>query len=1147
MAPSTKKDTTDGAQQEPQIPDNSYPFSQKFRPEPQADADLTGKSDSPLLSAEMTSPADTESNSSIGGSDFSARESSTEVSFTPSSTPAPSQEEPGSSAHAPASTQPQASSLSPNSLPPRATLPPVAPQSAAPTEKQVPQNTNASANNAEAQPTRPAPDTAIAMPAAPFSGEDSPDGSQASEPFAQNDETKFDKDAFDESTVAQKADPVTAPPLQEDGQSLKQEASGQALTLRTNQEQSPKTQSDAQSEIQPNTQPDAEPETQPETQADKLAKKLADKLAGPQPEKQESTAHQTTTGEQDGPEKQTDDAPKKSRLSRKDKKATKDSSAKKSSPNHPSKQQEASLAFATSHPILPVPPSMPGGLSNALFNSCGYAPWLFLTLLFVLQTLFTLDVRALWYSDEVRHAAVFTSMLHEGNIFKLELNGQLYPDKPSLYFWFLRGLYEIFQEEGPRLYFGAAAISGLLFLWSSLLLGRLVGRFDGRSLFAGGILLICGSYFMGVIHYARMDLLFSTFIIGSYTAFFLAFTKHRAPLLMSLAFILGALACLTKGPLGLALPLSTLVLFALWRGNVTRFFSLDFLIGFVIAALIIGGWLAGLAHETSLSYIQDQVLGKQVLERAVDAFHHKAKWSYYLERLPILLMPWIALILCLPFHKLFTKKFFSTIMESRTPEREGQAFLWCIVLSALLLLSAISTKIIIYLLPALPAICLIAGRAALQLSGKRATAFKLLLGLTLLLGGAALFIATLKVFGSVPLPDFIDNHIPAWEIPTSPGFFISTGILCATALFLILCLPSSRPEGVLLTLALMSTALAYPLFGMAAPSLDTILSPKAQGQIFKQYIGEGYHPLTYDMYDGIYTYYAESTIDEIYSLEEITDALEKHPRVIMAIQQRALNKLADMPECLVPIHKQMIEQHEYVLLACPPLPDPETVGTTDGTGEIGITDGSDVDKNTEGTAPAVSPEEISVTTPEVSSDSSLATEPDAPTTDTPLNSAPVVTPESTPDSSTTTSTDAHSQAKSEEAAGNTSGYSSGYSSGSIPETTSETPSAVPQAVSSDNQPDSSNATPDTSQDIPATPTAVTPEPEKEQTTSSVEKGVDSHTNKKLISDSAEKTSLLNEGVNDAPDTTVSETGDTTVEAVSGNDSAKPTGNVSDDV
>ena len=441
MAPSKKQENNEGAHQEPQLPENSYPFSQKFRPEPQADADLTSKSDSPLLSAE--------SDSSIGRSDLSDRESSTEVSFTPSSTPAPSQEEPGSSAQAPASTQPQASSLSPNSLPPRATLPPVAPQSAAPTEKQVPQNTNASADTAEAQPTRPAPDTAIAMPAAPFSGEDSPDGSQASEPFAKNDETTFDKDAFDESTVAQKADPVTTSPLQEDGQSLKQEASGQALTLGTNQEQSPKTQSDAQSEILPNTQPDTEPdtepETQPETQADKLAKKLADKLAGPQPEKLESTAHQTTTGEQDGPEKQTDDAPKKSRLSRKDKKGTKESSAKKPSPSHPSKQQEASLAFAASHPILPVPPSMPGGLSNALFNSCGYAPWLFLTLLFVLQTLFTLDVRALWYSDEVRHAAVFTSMLHEGNIFKLELNGQLYPDKPSLYFWFLRGLYEIFQ------------------------------------------------------------------------------------------------------------------------------------------------------------------------------------------------------------------------------------------------------------------------------------------------------------------------------------------------------------------------------------------------------------------------------------------------------------------------------------------------------------------------------------------------------------------------------------------------------------------------------------------------------------------------------------------------------------------------------
>lgn len=595
----------------------------------------------------------------------------------------------------------------------------------------------------------------------------------------------------------------------------------------------------------------------------------------------------------------------------------KDKTFDKTKPSAPS--APLSTTFFSSHPILRTSPTMPGGLSNALFNSCSFAPWLILTILFVVQTLFTLDVRALWYSDEVRHAAVFTSMLSGGNIFKLELNGQLYPDKPSLYFWFLRGLYEIFQEEGPRLYFGAAAISGLLYLWAALLLGRLAGRFDGRSLLAGGILLISGSYFMGVTHYARMDLLFSAFIMGSYTAFFMAFAKQKAPVPMVVAFTLGALACLTKGPLGLILPLSSLILFALWTGKARRFFTLDFFLGLIVAALIVGGWLAGLYTETSIAYIQDQIVGKQVLERAVDAFHHKAKWSYYLERLPIVLLPWVAIILCLPFHRLFSKNALAILAASRKPEREGQAFLWCIIISALIVLSAVSTKIIIYLLPVLPVMCLIAGRAVLQLSGKRAALFKLLLGLTLLVAGFALFIATLKIFGSFPLPEFIDKHIPAWQIPPSAGFFISTGILCAAALFLVFGIPSSRPEGVLLTLGLMATALAYPLFGMAAPSLDAILSPKAQGQIIKEHIAEGYYPLTYDMYDGVYTYYAGTTIEEVYSVEDIAAKLKEHPRVILAIQQRALDKMAELPGCFAPVHRQMIEQHEYVLLACPPL------------------------------------------------------------------------------------------------------------------------------------------------------------------------------------------------------------------------------------
>ena len=623
---------------------------------------------------------------------------------------------------------------------------------------------------------------------------------------------------------------------------------------------------------------------------------------------QKTAQQEPSTPQQQSTQQEPTSSPKVAKKSAK--KPSKSPSSKKTSPK--------ADGFLSSHPILTTTPTIPGGLSNALFTTCSYAPWIILTLLFVLQTLFTLDARNLWYSDEVRHAAVFTAMLNNGKFFMLELNGQPYPDKPSLYFWFLRGLYEIIQENGPRLYLGAAAISGLLYLWATLFLGRLVGRFDGRSLLAGGILLISGGYFIGVTHYARMDLLFSVCIIASYITFFIAFTKTRSLAMMISGFTFAALACLIKGPLGIALPLGTLLLFALWRGKFRRFIGADFFIGLLVALLIVGAWLGGLYYEAGYDYIHDEIFFKQIGQRAFDAFHHKFKWAFYLERLPLLILPWVPIILCLPFHKVFSQNARAILLASRKPEREGQAYLWCIILSALLILSAISSKILIYLLPALPAMCLVAGRAVLHLVGRRAILFKMLLATTLLLAGFAFFIASLKVFGSFPLPEFIENLIPNYTIPPSAGFFIATGILCATALFLFFGIPSSRPEAQLLVLALMGTGLAYPLFGMAAPSLDTILSTKAQGDIFKDYIQEGYHPLTFDIYDGVYTYYAETTIDEVKSVEAIEERLTTHPKIIIAISQKDLTRYA-IPQCFTPVHKQLLERHEMLLMACPPL------------------------------------------------------------------------------------------------------------------------------------------------------------------------------------------------------------------------------------
>ena len=80
-------------------------------------------------------------------------------------------------------------------------------------------------------------------------------------------------------------------------------------------------------------------------------------------------------------------------------------------------------------------------------------------------------------------------------------------------------------------------------------------------------------------------------------------------------------------------------------------------------------------------------------------------------------------------------------------------------------------------------------------------------------------------------------------------FIIGMGVIAA-GLFFWLGLRGSQPEGVLLVFALAATALAYPLNNMAAPAFDRVMSPKAQAEVMREYVKEGYIPVSYKDYGG---------------------------------------------------------------------------------------------------------------------------------------------------------------------------------------------------------------------------------------------------------------------------------------------------------
>ena len=330
--------------------------------------------------------------------------------------------------------------------------------------------------------------------------------------------------------------------------------------------------------------------------------------------------------------------------------------------------------------------------------------WLALALLLIIGT--GLGLRDPWPADEPRFALVARDMVLSGEWLFPRVGGDLYQDKPPLYFWLLAAGYSLTGSVKASFlipaFLSAAAVLFLVYDLGRRLTGRAAGL-------AAGILVCCTLQFVVAMRGAQIDplLCFLT------TLSLYSLLRH---LLLGPAwgwYCLGGLAAglgiITKG-VGF-LPMLVLVPYILMR--VFRWRNL---------AVIDGGtvgwrwWLAPLAMFAGVclwfvpmllavdahgpgeyAAYRDEILFKQTVGRYAAAWHHVKGWYYFLvEVIPPLWLPWGVLLFWL------VPRF-----KGAWSARDARVWLplaW--VLMVLLFFSASPGKRGIYILPALPALAL---------------------------------------------------------------------------------------------------------------------------------------------------------------------------------------------------------------------------------------------------------------------------------------------------------------------------------------------------------------------------------------------------------------------------------------------------------
>lgn len=301
---------------------------------------------------------------------------------------------------------------------------------------------------------------------------------------------------------------------------------------------------------------------------------------------------------------------------------------------------------------------------------------------------FNLWGRTLENHDYLRYAEVAKEMIQTGDWIVPRLNGEIFIHKPPLLFWLiaipsnLYGSVTPFLARLPSAFF--AWIGGIVvYLWGRQILG------DSRSGFiSSGVLLSSYLYFwQGRI--ARTDMVFSVFVLLSLYFFYLGYQKRKVYLTgCSFAFI--GLAGLTKGPVGLILPLSVAILFLITQRQLRQLVQRGYFLGYFILALILGLWLLPFLYSVGWDQTVEVWQTTRILTRHAPFYLYGLRiWTDF--------APWS---IFLPFM------FFYYLKKERN-RAELFLILWFISLFCLLTLFPFRASK--YLLPAFPALALLTG------------------------------------------------------------------------------------------------------------------------------------------------------------------------------------------------------------------------------------------------------------------------------------------------------------------------------------------------------------------------------------------------------------------------------------------------------
>ncbi|HEY6100274.1 MAG TPA: glycosyltransferase family 39 protein [Anaeromyxobacter sp.] len=357
--------------------------------------------------------------------------------------------------------------------------------------------------------------------------------------------------------------------------------------------------------------------------------------------------------------------------------------------------------------------------------------------------------RALNVPDEGRYAEVAREMLRSGDWVTPRLDGVPFLDKPPLFYW-LEGA--AFALLGVHVWSARVVTALLGFAGCALVYAagsRLYGR---RAGLLGALVLAANPFHFGASQYVNHDLAVATWVSAALLAFAVADRREGSarPGWLYAGYAAMGLAVMTKGLIGLVLPLGAVGAFVAATGRWRELPRYALPTGLVLVALVAVPWhLVALQRNPDLLHYLYVV---QHFQRfAGSGFNNPAGPAFYPAVLAAGFLPWTPLL---------PAAIGRAAAAFRRDRQEGRTDLLLLLWPALVVVffSIPRSKIAGYALPALPPLALLVGRELdLVLRGDRdrRRAFGICAALMALLGlalAAAPFVIARLPAGPPPLP-----------------------------------------------------------------------------------------------------------------------------------------------------------------------------------------------------------------------------------------------------------------------------------------------------------------------------------------------------------------------------------------------------------